>query len=258
MRVPPAAGTVSRRPSPPPAAGVIASRGSAVASTRSAKHVPGFRVVDLREIFGATADAVAAIDHDQRIVGWNQAATELLGYRAEEVLGRRCDEVLGWHDRCGDVVCRSRCPSPARAERDEIIESREVLGRSSRGKRLWLNVTTVVPPPAVADVVALIHLMREVSLPPELERLVAERLSDSGHNGHHQECTCEGAEALGRLTAREREVLDLLADGRETAEIARQLVISPATVRNHVQKILTKLEVHSRLEAVALLLRHHD
>lgn len=54
------------------------------------------------------------------------------------------------------------------------------------------------------------------------------------------------------LTSREREVLGLLADGKSTAGIAEALHVSPNTVRNHVTSILGKLDVHSRLEAVAV------
>ena len=45
------------------------------------------------------------------------------------------------------------------------------------------------------------------------------------------------------LTAREREILDLIAQGRSNADITRRLVLSPKTVRNHVSNILTKLQV---------------
>jgi DNA-binding NarL/FixJ family response regulator len=60
-------------------------------------------------------------------------------------------------------------------------------------------------------------------------------------------------ERLARLTRRERQVLALLAEGADNETIARILVISPQTARTHIQSILSKLEVHSRLEAVALL-----
>ena len=57
---------------------------------------------------------------------------------------------------------------------------------------------------------------------------------------------------LGRpLTAREREVLALFAEGLGTEATAARLAISRVTVRNHSQRILAKLGVHSRLAAVA-------
>lgn len=66
----------------------------------------------------------------------------------------------------------------------------------------------------------------------------------------------DGSELLAaQLTAREREVLGLMAEGLGGTEIARKLSISTNTVRTHIQSILTKLQVHSRLEAVAFALR---
>ena len=58
------------------------------------------------------------------------------------------------------------------------------------------------------------------------------------------------------LTVREREVLRFLARGQSQAQIAEQLFISPKTVGGHIQRILTKLDVHSRAHAVALAHRH--
>jgi PAS domain S-box-containing protein len=55
-----------------------------------------------------------------------------------------------------------------------------------------------------------------------------------------------------RLTPRQSEVLRMLERGRSTQEIARDLHLSPETVRNHVRHVLRALGVHSRLEAVAL------
>jgi DNA-binding NarL/FixJ family response regulator len=57
------------------------------------------------------------------------------------------------------------------------------------------------------------------------------------------------------LTARELEILRLLADGRNTPDIARHLFISRKTVGSHIENILRKLRVHSRTEAVALAYR---
>lgn len=62
---------------------------------------------------------------------------------------------------------------------------------------------------------------------------------------------------LSRLTRREREVLALLVEGADNDLVAQRLVISPETARTHIQNILTKLDVHSRLEALALVLRNN-
>lgn len=58
---------------------------------------------------------------------------------------------------------------------------------------------------------------------------------------------------LRRLTSRERAVLECLAQGERAAAIAQRCVVSLATVRSQIQSILTKLDVSSQLEAVALL-----
>jgi two-component system, NarL family, response regulator LiaR len=56
-----------------------------------------------------------------------------------------------------------------------------------------------------------------------------------------------------RLTEREWQVLNLLADGRRTGEIAAELVVSVETVRSHVKSIMRRLGVHTRAAAIACL-----
>lgn len=52
------------------------------------------------------------------------------------------------------------------------------------------------------------------------------------------------------LTDREKEVLELVADGKNTQEIAEQLSIKTGTVRNYISTILDKLDVKNRIEAI--------
>ncbi|MDQ4130118.1 MAG: helix-turn-helix transcriptional regulator, partial [Actinomycetota bacterium] len=59
-----------------------------------------------------------------------------------------------------------------------------------------------------------------------------------------------------RLTPREREVLALLARGADNEAIATALVISPETARTHVNNLMGKIEVHSRLQAAAFVREH--
>jgi len=96
----------------------------------------------------------------------------------------------------------------------------------------------------------LVSAIREVL---EGQLVVPHRLATRRRNGEPEEV----ALLASQLTRREREVLALLASGANSTEIARALTVSPNTVRTHVQSILAKLQVHSRLEAVAFATRHH-
>ncbi len=58
------------------------------------------------------------------------------------------------------------------------------------------------------------------------------------------------------LTEREREVLALMVEGLNNTQIAGQLTVSPSTIKSHVSRVLSKLGVASRTEAVTLALRH--
>ena len=64
-----------------------------------------------------------------------------------------------------------------------------------------------------------------------------------------------GKDQTDMLTAREREILQLLADGMSNADVASKLFISQETVKSHVRHILTKLEADTRTHAVAIALR---
>jgi DNA-binding NarL/FixJ family response regulator len=78
----------------------------------------------------------------------------------------------------------------------------------------------------------------------------------AGRRGPTEPHDLQALRLAAQLTPREREILQLLADGLTTRAIARRLHIAPNTVRSHVQGLLSKLQVHSRLEAVAFAARH--
>jgi DNA-binding NarL/FixJ family response regulator len=105
---------------------------------------------------------------------------------------------------------------------------------------------------ALSDVVASVRLayQGEPLMPPdEVARVLR-------HLRHRRAQEATELQRVERLTPRETEILQLMADGIPTDDIASQLSVSPYTLRTHVQNILTKLGVHSKLEALAFAIRH--
>jgi DNA-binding NarL/FixJ family response regulator len=94
----------------------------------------------------------------------------------------------------------------------------------------------------VRAVTAVAH--GEVIFGPAMARRVAEYFSAAASSGSVM------ASVFPELTAREREVLDLVAAGRSNAQIASALFLSPKTVRNTVSNIFAKLHVADRAEAI--------
>lgn len=95
-------------------------------------------------------------------------------------------------------------------------------------------------------------------LSPEITRRVIERFADSGpadarsiERGRPPEPS-----AVGELTDREREVFELLALGLANSEIAGRLYLGEATVKTHVSKVLQKLQLRDRIQAVVYAYEH--
>lgn len=70
----------------------------------------------------------------------------------------------------------------------------------------------------------------------------------------HQEAT--ERQRANRLTPRQTQILQLLADGVSVRDVALRLEITPSTLRTHLQNVLMRLGVHSRVEAIAIAMRH--
>jgi DNA-binding CsgD family transcriptional regulator len=122
-------------------------------------------------------------------------------------------------------------------------------------------------PPPLRDLLALASWLavRWSDIDDEARVTLARRIqqvaSDLGRqaNGNgHDHGTRDDPRMVNRLlmlTPREIEVLQAVADGHSTSKIASILGISTATVRSHVKSLLAKLGLHSRVEAVSLILK---
>ena len=171
-----------------------------------------------------SGDALFAFDADLTIVSWNRAAEELTGVSADEAVGRYCWEALGGHDERGNLVCHRGC-STARLARERWPVSCQALLIKAREGEGRVEVSTIAVDEG--DRSLFLHVMV-----PRSE-------------------TSSPRATPGLLTARQRQVLRLLADGVPAKVIAVRLGITEATVRNHIRAILVELGSHSQLEAIA-------
>jgi DNA-binding NarL/FixJ family response regulator len=96
------------------------------------------------------------------------------------------------------------------------------------------------------ELLAAVHTVAagDALLSPSVTRTVIERMA------HQPTPNLSGSDRLGELTPREREVLALIARGLSNTEIAAQLVIEESTVKTHVKRILMKLRLRDRTQAV--------
>lgn len=202
-----------------------------------------------------TGDGAFVIDGRHRIIYWNQSAREVLGYRPEEVMGRQCHEILGGRDEQGRTLCERFCRVAIQAKNGDILPNHDVYVCTRAGERRWLNVSTFAysgTEDGTSEVV--VHLFRDITEIKGYQRFASSVLVATEQLP--QKNSYQGLSSVtkkpygGDLTGRESQVLELLAMGLGTNEIAGSLIISPSTVRNHVQNILGKLGVHSRLEAI--------
>lgn len=208
-----------------------------------------------------TSDGAFVVDGRHRIVYWNEAAEEILGYRSEDVIGLQCYEILGGRDEQGLTLCQRFCRVAIQVKNGDILPNHDVFVRSRTGEGRWLNVTTLAYSSTEEGTrEVIVHLFRDVTETKGYQRFANSVLVASEQlqkNGSRQSLSSASMEPhTGDLTVRESQILELLIQGMGTSEIAGMLIISPSTVRNHVQNILSKLGVHSRLEAITYAYQH--
>lgn len=207
-------------------------------------------LAQLAALFDTSADGVYVVDVDQRIVYWNAAATEMTGEGAEALIGRRCYEVVGGVDFAGRCICKQDCQTIVRVRRGEAVPDYDVLCRAFPGRRLLINISIMPARVAGFEHALAVHIFRDVS-----GRHICDPLDPSLVAALEQMGPPDDAVAPA-LTAREGEVLRLLAAGSSVRDIAKELVVTPNTVRNHIENLMGKLGAHGRLQAIAIAARH--
>jgi two-component system nitrate/nitrite response regulator NarL len=206
-------------------------------------------VVDDHEMFSEALALLFRTQSDIELIARAQDAEEGIEVAARE----RPDVVLMDLDLPGmdgiEATKRVRAVSPE----SKVLILTAIQATTVVSSALAAGACGYVPKTrAVEELLDLIHRAAadEIVMPAAHLPLVIEQL-ESG-----REPTPVTDLALRRLTAREKEILHALAAGDATTTIAESLGISPLTVQSHVKNILSKLGVHSRIEAVTLALRH--
>jgi PAS domain S-box-containing protein len=175
-------------------------------------------------VFERTSNPVLLLDEQRVLVDVNAAAAELLGRDRKELIG-------------SSVIDSIRPSERERAGREwqEFLRSEEYSGARDLirpdGSEVQVDFAARMAPVGGRRLAIYVVMVRGDSA-------VVER----------------GSVAELPLTGREREVVTLIALGNDTAEIARELEISPETVRTHVRNAMAKLDVHSRAQLVAVVL----
>lgn len=194
-----------------------------------------------------SGEAVFAIDGADRIILWNKPCETLLGLPARRVLGKPCYEVVCGKDVNDNLYCHRNCPvaHQARQPKDDPVNRFTLTVKTGDGKPKKISSSLFSIPSYHPALTTVVHVLRPeeskspaIAEPEPLTPLV----NDDG-------------ESIA-LTSREKEILRCLAQGMSTPALAKKLSIARVTVRNHVQNILQKLNVHSKLEAVVLAHKH--
>jgi DNA-binding CsgD family transcriptional regulator len=194
---------------------------------------------------GATASTLALIvvDDDRNCLETNLAACRIVGRSREELLEGRLDDILAGSMRERlDNVWRAFVESGGHAGPFELAARGEAAGSVD------INVTSEVLPGR--------HLLILTRSDDPQGTVEAGRPAAVSAPRNEPRRSRRGAETTGRMpTAREREILALLASGSTDGQIAEVLDLSPATVQTHVRNAKAKLGARTRAQAVAMALQ---
>ena len=208
---------------------------------------------DLLDLLATGHPPAFATDSRSRIIFWNRGAADLLGRRPEDALGRHCYELLQARDVFGNRFCYADCAVMASLREGHGVDGFELEMSANGHDRRLMGITILRIPSVRSDLFTVLHFLQ----PIEPESRVLRDLRRLGVGRVVEPLPVPAAHVPPReLTARETEILELMAAGRQNKELAQVLDLSLATVRNHVHNILDKLAVHSKLEAVCLAFRN--
>ncbi len=219
-------------------------------------------VKDILDIFVNIADGVFVVDSGNKIIFWNSAAQKILGFSRKEVVGRNCYDVIAGRDKTNPICSRS-CRVMNLAQRGEMVENYDMLTHSKAGDPVWVNVSIVAIPSRRKEFNTVAHIFRDITRRKRSEELIQELIStikidnQAEQNAPSAKVNPLDHKSKRSLTRREGQVLMLLAEGGSTSAIAKELYISWATVRKHIQNILTKFGLHTKLEAVTYAIKNN-
>jgi PAS domain S-box-containing protein len=195
---------------------------------------------ELFALLESTSDAAFTVDEQGAIRSWNASAEALFGYSSAEVLRKSCHEVL--KGRCGPAT-------QACAVNGCGVPAFDMEVRAPSGRRIWVNVSTLIYRDARHGRRLVVHLARDITGRKRGEELVRKVVDLS------RQLTAV-TESAGRttpsaqLSEQERRILRSFSKGGNSAEIARELGITLQTLRNHLHRVNQKLGTRNRLEAV--------
>ena len=210
----------------------------------------------LGDFFSRAVDGAFAVNAQQRIVFWDSGCARLLGVTAQDALGCPCHEVARGRDAKGRPFCTNACDI-ARLPRGKPAPGAFPLRvTDARGDELKLAVNIVLIP-SRRGAWSCVHLLHRGEAPATLPLLESEGWQKRRTPKADAFATDPaGPVTDSMLTSREQEIYRLLAEGLSVSTISHRLHISPVTVRNHLQHIMSKLGLHSQTAAVAYAYRH--